>query len=155
MSEGKIIYFIIVLITVLTTTAKDFVWSLYLGVDGYIQRFPGVLYSIFVLMTVPMLGFNLKFGAAGLFVLIIIEAIYITIYTLIYFSIKKIKEERRNTTINKMKEDLTEEEKEITRKPEVDVIVIENEEIQNESDKGERIYDRLGTNLDGRGCHRS
>lgn len=133
MSEGKIIYFIIVLIFILTTTAKDFVWSLQ-GVSGYIQRFPGVLYSCVALMTVPMLVFDLK-GTAMLWCIIILEVNYITIYTLIYFKIKKIKEEERNKRINKIEEDLMKEEEEKIRKPEVEIIVIEDREIQNEDTK--------------------
>ncbi len=132
--SGRIIYFIIVLIFVLTTTAKDFASSLYLGVSYYFQHpFPGVLYSSSVLVSVPTVVFGLKFDAAGLFVLIIIEAIYITIYTLIYFKIKEINGEEKNRGINKIEEDLMEEEEEEIGKPEMDVIVIEDTEIQNES----------------------
>ena len=62
------------------------------GVDDYIQRYPGVLYTIVILMTIPMLVFDLSVEE-GLITLIILEAVYITIYTWAYFRIRKKKKE--------------------------------------------------------------
>ena len=116
---GRIIYFIIISIIIFTVNAKDFD-NLNKGVSSYFQRYPGVLYTIFILTTVPMLGFDLEFGAVGLCVLIIIEAIYITIYTFIYLKIRKKQEEERNEIYEK-----------IRKKRKFDS-VIKEEEIQNE-----------------------
>ena len=82
------------LIIVFTVNAHDFDNLLNHGVNDYFQRFPGVLYTSVVLTTVPMLGFDLRVEE-GLITLIILEAVYITIYTWAYFRIKKIKEEKR------------------------------------------------------------
>ncbi len=91
---GKIMYFLIVLIFIFVANAHDFDNLLNHGEDDYIQRYPGVLYTSAILMTIPMLVFDLRVEE-GLITLIILEVVYITIYTLAYFRIKKIKEEKR------------------------------------------------------------
>lgn len=48
----------------------------------------GVLYTSIVLTSVPMLGFDLRVED-GLITLIILEVVYITIYTWAYFRIRK------------------------------------------------------------------
>lgn len=91
---GRIIYFVIVLIIIFTVNAYDFV-NLIQGVEHrFIQRYPGVLYTSVVLTTVPMLGFDLRVEE-GLITLIILEAVYITIYTWAYFRIRKKKRKKK------------------------------------------------------------
>ena len=88
---GRIIMFIVLLVFVTIFTAMD-ISNLHNGIGGYIQRYPGVLYTSVVLTTVPMLGFDLRVEE-GLITLIILEAVYITIYTVAYFRIRKRKKE--------------------------------------------------------------
>ena len=91
---GRIIYFAIVLVIIFTVNAYDFV-NLKQGVEHrFIQRYPGVLYTSVVLTTVPMLGFDLRVEE-GLITLIILEVVYITIYTWVYFRIRKEKKEEK------------------------------------------------------------
>ncbi len=89
---GRIIYFFIVLIFIFMANAHDFDNLVNHGVNDYIQRYPGVLYTSVVLTTVPMLGFDLRVEE-GLITLIILEVVYITIYTVAYFRIRKRKKE--------------------------------------------------------------
>ena len=89
---GRIIFLLIVLIIVFTVNAHDFDNLLNHGANDYFQRFPGVLYTSVVLTTVPMLGFDLRVEE-GLITLIILEVVYITIYTWAYFRIRKKKKE--------------------------------------------------------------
>lgn len=91
---GRIIYFAIVLVIIFTVNAYDFV-NLKQGVEHrFIQRYPGVLYTSVVLTTVPMLGFDLRVEE-GLITLIILEVVYIAIYTWVYFRIRKEKKEEK------------------------------------------------------------
>ena len=92
---GRIIIFLIILIYIFVANAHDFDNLLNHGENDYIQRYPGVLATVVVLMTIPMLVFDLR-GTEGIITLIILEVAYITIYTLVYFRIKKQKEEIRN-----------------------------------------------------------
>lgn len=88
---GRIIFLLIICIYIFAANAHDFDNLLNHGEDDYIQRYPGVLATVVVLMTIPTLVFDLR-GAEGIITLIILEAAYITIYTLAYFRIKKKKE---------------------------------------------------------------
>ena len=89
---GRIIYFLIVLVIIFTVNAYDFV-NLKQGVEHrFIQRYPGVLYTSVVLTTVPMLGFDIR-GKGMYIAIIVLEAVYITIYTCAYFRIRKRKKE--------------------------------------------------------------
>ena len=90
----RIIFFLIILVYIFVVNAHDFDNLLNHGVNDYIQRYPGVLYTSCVLITVPMLVFDLR-GSGMYIAIIILEAVYITIYTWAYFKIKKIKEEKR------------------------------------------------------------
>ena len=89
---GRIIMFIILLVFITTFTAMD-ISNLRNGIGGYIQRPSGMLFTIVVLMVIPMGVFDLK-GTVEIWVTIILEVIYIAFYTWIYF---KIKEERNNS----------------------------------------------------------
>ena len=89
---GRIIYFLIILTFIFIVNAHDFDNLLNHGVNDYIQRYPGVLYTSVVLTTVPMLGFDLRVEE-GLITLIILEVVYITIYTWAYIRIRKKKKE--------------------------------------------------------------
>ena len=89
---GRIIYFLIILTFVFIVNAHDFDNLLNHGVNDYIQRYPGVLYTGCALITVPMLVFDLRVEE-GLITLIILEVVYITIYTWAYFRIRKKKKE--------------------------------------------------------------
>lgn len=84
--------FIILLVFITTFTAMD-ISNLRNGIGGYIQRPSGMLFTIVVLMVIPMGVFDLK-GTVEIWVTIILEVIYIAFYTWIYF---KIKEERNNS----------------------------------------------------------
>ncbi|MDD6071392.1 MAG: hypothetical protein PUC12_11380 [Clostridiales bacterium] len=86
--------FIILLVFISTFTAMD-INNLRNGIGGYIQRPSGMLFTIVVLMVIPMVVFDLK-GAVEVWVTIILEVVYITFYTWVYFKIKKIREERKN-----------------------------------------------------------
>lgn len=90
---GRIIFFLIVLIIVFTVNAHDFDNLLNHGVTDYFQRFPGVLYTSFVLIYVPMLVFDIR-GKGMYIAIIVLEAVYITIYTWAYFRIRKKKKEK-------------------------------------------------------------
>ena len=89
---GRIIFFFIVLIFIFAANAYDFDNLLNHGVNDYIQRYSGLLATVVLLMTIPMLVFDLR-AEEGLIILIILEAMYITIYTLAYFRIRKKKKE--------------------------------------------------------------
>lgn len=89
---GRIIFFFIVLIFIFVANAYDFDNLLNHGVNDYIQRYSGLLATVVLLMTIPMLVFDLR-AEEGLIILIILEAMYITIYTLAYFRIRKKKKE--------------------------------------------------------------
>lgn len=90
---GRVIFFIIISIFIFWANAKDYVgWKQ--GSYSFIQSpDSGFLSTIVLLMTIPMLVFDLT-GVAMWLVLIILEVIYIAFYTWIYF---KIKEERNNS----------------------------------------------------------
>ena len=87
---GRIIYFLIILTFIFIVNAHDFDNLLNHGVNDYIQRYPGVLYTSVVLTTVPMLGFDIR-GKGMYIAIIVLEAVYITIYTCAYFRIRKKK----------------------------------------------------------------
>ena len=89
---GRIIFLLIVLIIVFTVNAHDFDNLLNHGANDYFQRFPGVLYTSFVLIFVPMLVFDIR-GKGMYITIIVLEAVYITIYTWAYFRIRKKKKE--------------------------------------------------------------
>ena len=127
---GRIIFFIIIIVFIFTANASDFDSLLNGGEYRYFQRFPGVLYTIFALMMIP-LAFDLEFDEGGLWVIIILEAIYITIYTWLYFRIRKRKEEERIKRRNKIKEDRMNRELDLMKKTE-NSIVVKDEEVQNE-----------------------
>ena len=57
---GRIIYFLIILTFIFIVNAHDFDNLLNHGVNDYIQRYPGVLYTGCALITVPMLVFDLR-----------------------------------------------------------------------------------------------
>ena len=116
---GRLILFIIILFFILVLNAKDFI-ELNKGVSSYIQAHSGFLDTILILMIVPPLGFDLKLKDGGVWVILILEAIYISIYTFFYFKIRKKKEEERNKIY------------EAIRKKRKFDSVIKEEEIQNE-----------------------
>lgn len=99
---GRLIYFIIISIFIFAVNASDFD-NLNKGVTDYIQVRSGLLNTIVALMTVPMLVFDMEFGAVGICFLIIIEAIYISIYTFFYFKIRKKQEEERKMIYEKIR----------------------------------------------------
>ena len=89
---GRIIMFIVLLVFVTIFTAMD-ISNLHNGIGGYIQNPPGMLVSVTGLSAIPMLVFNLK-AIGGLRLAMVLDVIYISFYTWIYF---KIKEERNNS----------------------------------------------------------
>ena len=89
---GRIIYFLIILTFIFIVNAHDFDNLLNHGVNDYIQRYPGVLYTGCALITVPMLVFDLR-GEGMYIAIVILEAVYVTIYTVAYFRIQKKKKE--------------------------------------------------------------
>lgn len=92
---GRIIFFLIILIIIFAANAYDF-FNLIEGVEHrFIQCFLGVLYTSFALMCIPRLVFDIR-GKGMYIAIIILEAVYITIYTFAYFRIKKRKEEEKN-----------------------------------------------------------
>ena len=93
---GKLVIFLVILFLVIVFSLYDFDNLLNKGEDRYIQRYSGMLSSCFCVMMIPPFAFGLK-GDVGVFLIIIFEVIYITIYTWIYIKIRKIKEERKNS----------------------------------------------------------
>ena len=91
---GRIIYFLIILTFIFIVNAHDFDNLLNHGVNDYIQRYPGVLYTGCALITVPMLVFDLR-GEGMYIAIIVLEAVYITIYTWAYFRIRKKKRKKK------------------------------------------------------------
>lgn len=91
---GRIIFFIIILFLIIVFSLYDFDNLLNKGEDRYIQRYSSMLSSCFCVMTIPPFVFDLM-GEVGVYLIIILEMVYITIYTWIYFKIRKIKEKRR------------------------------------------------------------
>ena len=89
---GRIIYFLIILTYIFIVNAHDFDNLLNHGANDYFQRFPGVLYTSFVLIFVPMLVFDIR-GKGMYIAIIVLETVYITIYTVAYFRIQKKKKE--------------------------------------------------------------
>lgn len=89
---GRIIMFIVLLVFVTIFTTMD-ISNLRNGIGGYIQNPPGMLVSVTGLSAIPMLVFNLK-AIDGLRLAMVLDVIYISFYTWIYF---KIKEERNNS----------------------------------------------------------
>ena len=120
--SGRLIYFIIISIIIFTFNAKDFD-NLNKGVSSYIQAESGFLDTILILMTVPQLGFDLKLKDGGAWVILILEAIYISIYTFFYLKIRKKQEEEINEIF------------EAIRKKRKFDSVIKEEESQNEKTK--------------------
>ncbi len=94
----RVICFIISLFLVIVFTLADFDNLLNKGEDKYIQRYSGMLNSCILLMIIPPLVFGLM-GEVGVWITCTLEVVYITIYTWIYFKIRKIKEERKNNEI--------------------------------------------------------
>ena len=92
---GRLVIFIIIIFLIVVFNLADFDNLLNKGEDKYIQRYSGMLNSCFLLMIIPTLVLGLKFEV-GVWILCILEVVYITIYTRIYFKIRKIKEERKN-----------------------------------------------------------
>lgn len=90
---GKLVIFLVILFLVIVFSLYDFDNLLNKGEDRYIQRYSGILSSCFCVMMIPPFAFGLT-GDVGGFLTIILEVVYITIYTCIYFKIRKIKEER-------------------------------------------------------------
>lgn len=91
---GRIIFFLIILIWIFAANAYDFS-NLVQGIEHrFIQRYPGVLYTSLALMSIPGLVFDIR-GKGMYIAIIILEVVYITIYTWVYFRIKKKREEER------------------------------------------------------------
>lgn len=87
---GRVILFFVFLLFIIVATAKA-ISNLRDGIGGgYIQR--GMLYATLFLMAIPMLFFDLN-PPEGLWVIIVLEVVYMIFYTRMYF---KIKEERKN-----------------------------------------------------------
>lgn len=91
---GRIIFFLIIFIWIFAANAHDFDNLLNHGEDDFIQRYPGVLYTSLALMSIPGLVFDIR-GKGMYIAIIILEVVYITIYTWAYFRIKKKREEER------------------------------------------------------------
>lgn len=86
---GQIIGSIIVVLLLILANVKDFV-RLYNGATNqYIQANSGMLYTLVGLFWFVMESNNWKLQ------IIILYGVYITIYTLIFFKIKKYKEDIR------------------------------------------------------------
>lgn len=79
-----------IFIYIFAANAHDFDNLLNHGEDEFIQRYPGVLYTSFALIFIPALVFDVR-GKEMFIAIIILEAVYITIYTWAYFRIKKKK----------------------------------------------------------------
>lgn len=92
---GRLVIFLIILFLIIVFNLYDFDNLLNKGEDRYVQRYSGMLGSCFCVMTIPPLVFGLK-GEVGIWLIVILEVVYITIYTWIYFKIRKIKEEKEN-----------------------------------------------------------
>ena len=87
--SNEVIYSMIILFVIIVLNVKDFINLLNDGTDRYIQRYSGMLGTL-----VGLTHFIFKFDLIKIEFLI--YGIYITIYTFLYFKIKKIKEERKN-----------------------------------------------------------
>lgn len=85
---GRIVFLIFIVVAMIACTAMD-ISNLRDGIGGYIQRPSGMLFTTLCLMMIPML---LGLEPPDLWIIIVLEVVYITFYTWIYF---KIKEERK------------------------------------------------------------
>ena len=85
----KVIGSMIILFLMIVQNVKDFINLLNNGTNRYIQRYSGMLCSL-----VGLMYFVYKFDLRK--IEFMVYGIYIAIYTLLYFKIKKIKEERKN-----------------------------------------------------------
>ncbi len=87
--SDRVISFIIILFLMIMLNLKDFINLLNDRTDRYIQRYSGMLSSLVGLMYL-VLKYDLRK------IEFLIYGIYIAIYTLLYFKIKKIREGRKH-----------------------------------------------------------
>lgn len=85
---GRVIMFSILFVSMFACTGMAVI-ELRRGGE-YIQR--GMLFATLFLMAIPMMVFDLEFPV-GLWIVILVEVVYIAFYTWMYF---KIKEERKD-----------------------------------------------------------
>lgn len=91
---GQVIFSIIIVILLILANVKDFVYLLKGYTNEYIQYKSGMLYTLLgLLYFVPKLN-NLE-KKLNIIQIVLLYGAYITIYTLIFFKIKKYKEDRR------------------------------------------------------------
>ncbi len=86
----RVIGIIVVIFFIVMLNLLDFDNLLNRGESAYIQRFSGMLVSHALLIALAMI-----IGIEDVAVILFICVIYIIIYTLIFFKIKRIKEERK------------------------------------------------------------
>lgn len=87
--SDRVISFIIILFLMIMLNLKDFINLLNDRTDRYIQRYSGMLSSLTGLIYL-VLKYDLRK------IEFLIYGIYIAIYTLLYFNIKKIREGRKH-----------------------------------------------------------
>lgn len=134
--RGRMIVFIIIFI--LINNAKDLICLLYEKTTQYLQAgWSGFGGTVMILAAVPA-AFDLKYEEGGAWIVIILETIYITIYTLIYFRIRDREEEEEIKWIK----DRMNRELELMKKTE-NSMVVKDEEVQNEKQNEEAKIDLL------------
>ena len=94
---GRLIFFMIISIFIFAVNAKDFD-NLNKGVTSYIQVHSGLLDTIIALWFIPvLLDSNLALdGWVWVILILILETVYISIYTFFYLKIRKKQEEEIN-----------------------------------------------------------
>lgn len=90
---GRIIIFIILIIFIFAFNAKDFD-NLLKGHDAYIQNQSGLLSTCLFLLVIPSLFFDLD-GVKYITTIVILEVIYVSVYTYFYYKIRKKQREEQ------------------------------------------------------------
>ena len=90
---GRIIIFIILLIFIFAFNAKDFD-NLLKGHDAYIQNQSGLLSTCLFLLAIPSLFFDLE-GDKYIITIVILEVLYVSVYTYFYLKIRKKQKEEQ------------------------------------------------------------
>ncbi len=95
----RVIGIIVVIFFIIMLNLRDFDNLLNRGASAYIQYYSGMLASNILLLALAML-----IGIEDVAVILFICVIYIIIYTLIYFKVKKIKKEREKRQMEKIRQ---------------------------------------------------
>ena len=91
---GRIIIFFVFLIFIFAYNAKDFD-NILKGHDAYIQKQSGLLSTCVFLLAIPSLFFDLE-GNKCIITIVILEVLYVSVYTYFYLKIRKKQREEED-----------------------------------------------------------